>query len=128
MAFQVSVTNGIKDTKLLSQLAIVMIQQKYFLEANKLIQYANTFQRSADVLLATGYLNQAQNKLDDALKYYNEALTIDVTNVNAAYYAGMCYELQGKNEDAKKMYEKIVNSSNADSKMKAQAQKKLSSL
>ena len=128
MAFQVSVTNGIKDTKLLSQLAIVMIQQKYFLEANKLIQYANTFQRSADVLLATGYLNQAQNKLDDALKYYSEALTIDVTNVNAAYYAGMCYELQGKNEDAKKMYEKIVNSSNADSKMKAQAQKKLSSL
>ena len=128
MAFQVSVTNGIKDTKLLSQLAIVMIQQKYFLEANKLIQYANTFQRSADVLLATGYLNQAQNKLDDALKYYNEALTIDVTNVNAAYYAGMCYELQGKNEDAKKMYEKIVNSLNADSKMKAQAQKKLSSL
>lgn len=128
MAFQVSVTNGIKDTKLLSQLAIVMIQQKYFLEANKLIQYANTFQRSADVLLATGYLNQAQNKLDDALKNYNEALTIDVTNVNAAYYAGMCYELQGKNEDAKKMYEKIVNSSNADSKMKAQAQKKLSSL
>ena len=128
MAFQVSVTNGIKDTKLLSQLAIVMIQQKYFLEANKLIQYANTFQRSADVLLATGYLKQAQNKLDDALKYYNEALTIDVTNVNAAYYAGMCYELQGKNEDAKKMYEKIVNSSNADSKMKAQAQKKLSSL
>lgn len=128
MAFQVSVTNGIKDTKLLSQLAIVMIQQKYFLEANKLIQYANTFQRSADVLLATGYLNQAQNKLDDALKYYNEALTIDVTNVNAAYYAGMCYEQQGKNEDAKKMYEKIVNSLNADSKMKAQAQKKLSSL
>ena len=128
MAFQVSVTNGIKDTKLLSQLAIVMIQQKYFLEANKLIQYANTFQRSANVLLATGYLKQAQNKLDDALKYYNEALTIDVTNVNAAYYAGMCYELQGKNEDAKKMYEKIVNSSNADSKMKAQAQKKLSSL
>lgn len=128
MAFQVSVTNGIKDTKLLSQLVIVMIQQKYFLEANKLIQYANTFQRSADVLLATGYLNQAQNKLDDALKYYNEALTIDVTNVNAAYYAGMCYELQGKKEDAKKMYEKIVNSSNADSKMKAQAQKKLSSL
>lgn len=128
MAFQVSVTNGIKDTKLLSQLAIVMIQQKYFLEANKLIQYANTFQRSADVLLATGYLNQAQNKLDDALKYYNEALTIDVTNVNAAYYAGMCYELQGKNEDAKKMYEKIVSSAKADSKMKAQAQKKLSSL
>ena len=128
MAFQVSVTNGIKDTKLLSQLAIVMIQQKYFLEANKLIQYANTFQRSADVLLATGYLNQAQNKLDDALKYYNEALTIDVTNVNAAYYAGMCYEQQGKNEDAKKMYEKIINSLNADSKMKAQAQKKLSSL
>lgn len=128
MAFQVSVTNGIKDTKLLSQLAIVMVQQKYYLEANKILQYANTFQRSSDVIIATGYLNQSQNKLNDAISYYEEALAMDGTNVNAAYYAGMCYELQGKNEDAKKMYEKIVNSSNADSKMKAQAQKKLSSL
>lgn len=128
MAFQVSVTNGIKDTKLLSQLAIVMVQQKYYLEANKILQYANTFQRSSDVIIATGYLNQSQNKLNDAISYYEEALAMDGTNVNAAYYAGMCYELLGKNIEAKKMYEKIVNSSNADSKMKAQAQKKLSSL
>lgn len=128
MAFQVSVTNGMKDTKLLSQLAVLMIQQKYYLEANKLIQYANTFQRSSDVLLATGYLNQSQNKLDDALKYYNEALTVDGSNINAAYYAGMCYELQGKNDEAKKMYEKVLSSPKADSKLKAQVQKKLSSL
>lgn len=128
MAFQVSVTNGIKDTKLLSQLAIVMVQQKYYLEANKILQYANTFQRSSDVIIATGYLNQSQNKLNDAISYYEEALAMDGTNVNAAYYAGMCYELLGKNIEAKKMYEKIINSSNADSKMKAQAQKKLSSL
>ena len=87
MAFQVSVTNGIKDTKLLSQLAIVMVQQKYYLEANKILQYANTFQRSSDVIIATGYLNQSQNKLNDAISYYEEALAMDGTNVNAAYYA-----------------------------------------
>lgn len=128
MAFQVSVTNSIKDTKLLSKLAVLMIQQKYYLEANKLIQYANTFQRSSDVLFATGYLNQSQNKLDEAVKYYVDAMSVDGTNVNAAYYAGMCYEMQGKNEDAKKMYEKILSSNKADNSLKAQAKKKISSL
>ena len=128
MAFQVSVTNGMKDTKLLSQLAVIMVQQKYFLEANKMLQYANTFQRSADVLVATGYLNQMQNNLDEALKYYNEAMAVDVTNNNAVYYAALCYEMQGKNQEAKKLYEKIVNSPNADSKLKTEAKNKLSSL
>lgn len=128
MAFQVSVTNGIKDTKLLSQLAIIMVQQKYYLEANKLLQYANTFQRSTDVIIATGYLNQSQNKLNDAISYYEEALAIDGTNVNAAYYAGMCYELLGKNIEAKKMYEKVSVSDKASQQLKNQALKKISSL
>lgn len=128
MAFQVSVTNGIKDTKLLSQLAIVMVQQKYYLEANKILQYANTFQRSSDVIIATGYLNQSQNKLNDAISYYEEALAMDGTNVNAAYYAGMCYELLGKNMEAKKMYEKVSVSDKASKQLKNQALKKISSL
>ena len=128
MAFQVSVTNGIKDTKLLSQLAIIMVQQKYYLEANKLLQYANTFQRSTDVIIATGYLNQSQNKLNDAISYYEEALAIDGTNVNAAYYAGMCYELLGKNIEAKKMYEKVSVSDKASQQLKNQALKKISEL
>lgn len=128
MAFQVSVTNGIKDTQLLSQLAIIMVQQKYYLEANKLLQYANTFQRSTDVIIATGYLNQSQNKLNDAISYYEEALAIDGTNVNAAYYAGMCYELLGKNIEAKKMYEKVSVSDKASQQLKNQALKKISSL
>lgn len=128
MAFQVSVTNGIKDTKLLSQLAIVMVQQKYYLEANKILQYANTFQRSSDVIIATGYLNQSQNKLNDAISYYEEALAMDGTNVNAAYYAGMCYELLGKNIEAKKMYEKVSVSDKASKQLKNQALKKISVL
>lgn len=128
MAFQVSVTNGIKDTKLLSQLAIVMVQQKYYLEANKILQYANTFQRSSDVIIATGYLNQSQNKLNDAISYYEEALAMDGTNVNAAYYAGMCYELLGKNIEAKKMYEKVSVSDKANKQLKNQALKKISVL
>ena len=127
MAFQVSVTNGMKDTKLLSQLAVLMIQSKYYLEAGKIIQYANTFNISSDVLFASGYLNQSQNQLENALKFYEDSVALD-GNIQSAYYAGNIYENKGMKDDAKRMYNVIISSENAPKNIKNQATQKLKNL
>ncbi len=120
MAFQVAVTNGMKNTNLLSQLAVIMAQSKYFLEANKMIQYANTFETSSSVLFATGYLYQMQNKINDAVKLYEQSVALD-GNVQSAYYGALCYEQLGLKTDAKRLYSVIAGSDKASNELKNQA-------
>ena len=54
MAFQVVVRNGMTDAKLISSLAVRMVNSKYFLESSKLLQYANTLEKSSYILFANG--------------------------------------------------------------------------
>lgn len=128
MAFQVVVRNGMTDAKLISSLAIRMINSKYFLEGNKLLQYANTLEKSSYILFANGYYSQSQEQYDAAVKYYKYAMTANPADVSSAYYAALCYEEQGKNSEAVEMYQYILSNSSSPDNMKKQASARIKKL
>lgn len=128
MTFQVVVRNGMTDTALISALVVRMVNSKYFLESNKLLQYANTLERSSHTLFASGYYAQAQKQYETAINFYKDAMQLDSKNVNSAYYAAICYEEQGKNNEAVEMYNYIINNGAASEDMKKQASTKVMKL
>ncbi|HIZ89950.1 MAG TPA: tetratricopeptide repeat protein [Candidatus Mucispirillum faecigallinarum] len=128
MAFQVTVKNGMVDTKLISSLILRMVNSKYFLESNKMLQYANTLEKSSYTLFANGYYEQAQGQFSDAVKYYKDAIQTNPADVSSAYYAAICYEELGQNNNAVEMYKYIVNSSSAPQNMKNQAAARIKKL
>ena len=128
MAFQVVVRNGMTDAKLISALAVRMINSKYFLEGNKLLQYANTLEKSSYILFANGYYSQSQEQYDAAVKYYKDAITANPADVSSAYYAALCYEEQGKNSEAVEMYQYILSNSSSPDNMKKQASARIKKL
>lgn len=128
MAFQVTVKNGMTDAKLISALAVRMINSKYFLESNKLLQYANTLEKSSYILFANGYYAQSQKQYDTAVKYYKDAMAVNPADVSSAYYAALCFEEQGKNSDAVTMYQYIINNSSSPENMKKQASSRVKKL
>lgn len=128
MAFQVVVRNGMTDAKLISSLAVRMINSKYFLESNKLLQYANTLEKSSYILFANGYYSQSQEQYDAAVKYYKDAITANPADVSSAYYAALCFEEQGKNSEAVEMYKYILNNSSSPENMKKQASARVKKL
>lgn len=128
MAFQVTVRNGMTDAKLISSLAVRMINAKYFLESNKLLQYANTLEKSSYILFANGYYEQSQGQYDAAVKFYKDAMTANPADVSSAYHAALCFEEQGKNSDAVEMYKYIINSSASPDNMKKQASARIKKL
>lgn len=128
MAFQVVVRNGMTDAKLISALAVRMINSKYFLEGNKLLQYANTLEKSSYILFANGYYSQSQEQYDAAVKYYKDAMTANPADVSSAYYAALCYEEQGKNGEAVEMYQYILSNSSSPENMKKQASARIKKL
>lgn len=128
MAFQVVVRNGMTDTKLISALAVRMINSKYFLESNKLLQYANTLEKSSYILFANGYYSQSQQQYDAAVKFYKDAMTANPADVSSAYYAALCFEEQGKNSEAVEMYKYIINNSASLENMKKQASARVKKL
>lgn len=121
MAFQVVVKNGMTDAKLISSLAVRMINAKYFLESNKLLQYANTLEKSSYILFANGYYSQSQEQFDAAVKFYKDAINANPADVSSAYYVALCYEEQGKNSEAVEMYQYILSNSSSPDNMKKQA-------
>ena len=128
MAFQVVVRNGMTDAKLISALAVRMINSKYFLEGNKLLQYANTLEKSSYILFANGYYSQSQEQYDAAVKFYKDAMTANPADVSSAYYAALCYEEQGKNGEAVEMYQYILSNSSSPDNMKKQASARIKKL
>lgn len=128
MAFQVVVRNGMTDAKLISALAVRMINSKYFLESNKLLQYANTLEKSSYILFANGYYSQSQQQYDAAVKFYKDAMTANPADVSSAYYAALCFEEQGKNSEAVEMYKYIINNSASLENMKKQASARVKKL
>lgn len=128
MAFQVVVRNGMTDAKLISSLAVRMINSKYFLESNKLLQYANTLEKSSYILFANGYYSQSQEQYDAAVKYYKDAITANPADVSSAYYAALCFEEQGKNSEAVEMYQYILSNSSSPENMKKQASARIKKL
>lgn len=128
MAFQVVVRNGMTDAKLISALAVRMINSKYFLEGNKLLQYANTLEKSSYILFANGYYSQSQELYDAAVKFYKDAMTANPADVSSAYYAALCYEEQGKNGEAVEMYQYILSNSSSPDNMKKQASARIKKL
>lgn len=128
MAFQVVVKNGMTDAKLISSLAVRMVNSKYFLESSKLLQYANTLEKSSYILFANGYYEQSQGQYDAAVQFYKDAMAVNPADVSSAYYAALCFEEQGKNSDAVEMYKYIINSSASPDNMKKQASSKVKKL
>lgn len=128
MAFQVVVRNGMTDAKLISALVVRMVNSKYFLESNKLLQYANTLEKSSYILFANGYYFQSQEQYDAAVKYYKDAISANSADISSAYYAALCFEEQGKNSDAVEMYKYIINSSVSPENMKNQASARIKKL
>lgn len=128
MAFQVTVKNGMVDTKLISSLIVRMVNSKYFLESNKMLQYANTLEKSSYTLFANGYYEQAQGQYNNAVKYYKDAIQTNPADVSSAYYSAICYEELGQNSNAVEMYKYIVNSSSAPQNMKNQAAARIKKL
>ncbi len=128
MAFQVVVKNGMTDAKLISSLAVRMINSKYFLESSKLLQYANTLEKSSYILFANGYYEQSQGRYDAAVQFYKDAMAVNPADVSSAYYAALCFEEQGKNSDAVEMYKYIINSRASPENMKKQASSKVKKL
>ena len=106
MAFQVVVRNG----------------------GNKLLQYANTLEKSSYILFANGYYSQSQEQYDAAVKYYKDAMTANPADVSSAYYAALCYEEQGKNGEAVEMYQYILSNSSSPDNMKKQASARIKKL
>ena len=125
MAFQVVVRNGMTDAKLISALAVRMINSKYFLEGNKLLQYANTLEKSSYILFANGYYSLSQ---EHALSQSKDAMTANPADVSSAYYAALCYEEQGKNGEAVEMYQYILSNSSSPDNMKKQASARIKKL
>ena len=101
---------------------------KYFLEGNKLLQYANTLEKSSYILFANGYYSQSQEQYDAAVKYYKDAMTANPADVSSAYYAALCYEEQGKNGEAVEMYQYILSNSSSPDNMKKQASARIEKL
>ena len=128
MAFQVVVRNGMTDAKLISALAVRMINSKYFLETNKLLQYADKLEKSSYILFASGYYSQSQEQYDAAVKFYKDAITANPADVSSAYYAALCFEEQGKNSEAATMYKYIINNSASPENMKKQASARVKKL
>ncbi len=128
MAFQVVVKNGMTDAKLISSLAVRMINSKYFLESSKLLQYANTLEKSSYILFANGYYEQSQGRYDAAVQFYKDAMAVNPADVSSAYYAALCFEEQGKNSDAVEMYKYIINSRASPENMKKQASARIKKL
>lgn len=128
MTFQVVVRNGITDTKLISALVVKMVNSKYFLESNKLLQYANTLEKSSYSSFANGYYAQSQKQYDSAIKYYKDAMQLDTKDVNSAYYAALCFEELGKNNEAVEMYKYIINNNATPENMKKQASTRIKKL
>ena len=128
MAFQVVVRNGMTDAKLISSLAVRMVNSKYFLESSKLLQYANTLEKSSYILFANGYYSQSQGQYDAAVQFYKDAMAVNPADVSSAYYAALCFEEQGKNSDAVEMYKYIINNSSSPENMKKQASSKVKKL
>lgn len=128
MTFQVVVKNGMVDAELISALIIRMVDNKYYLESKKLLQYANTLDKSSYTLFANGYYQQSQKKYDDAIKYYKDSMQSNSADISSAYYAALCYEEQGKNKEATDMYKYILNNGASPTNMKNIAQNKIKKL
>jgi len=56
-----------------------------------------------------GYIHQVNLKLyREAIKYYNQAISIQPTNVRAFYNSGICFELLGDIQNARQAYQKCI--------------------
>ncbi len=104
------------------------LNSKYFLESSKLLQYANTLEKSSYILFANGYYSQSQGQYDAAVQFYKDAMAVNPADVSSAYYAALCFEEQGKNSDAVEMYKYIINNSSSPENMKKQASSKVKKL
>lgn len=79
---------------------------------NAIKDYTTIIELKPDMLDAhfnLGYIHQVNLKLyREAIKYYNQAISIQPTNVRAFYNSGICFELLGDIQNARKAFQKCI--------------------
>lgn len=129
-AFQTIVTNGLQNTRILTATIIDMVNNQYFLEATKVIEYAKTLDPSYDIYFATGYFYNMQNQYDLALKFYNYSIEANPEFPISIYFKARLLEKIDKKSrnDAIALYKQIMNMKNIDKKIKDAASSRYNAL
>ena len=65
-------------------------------------------QQTAEDWLDKGFALQNQNKLDEAIKAYDEALRLDPNLATTWYNKGLALDSQGKYDEAIKAYDEAI--------------------
>lgn len=128
MAFQTVVSNSLNNPDAVSSITGNMIKNGYSLEASKMLQYANTLEKSPSILFVNGYFYDMEKQYDKAAKYYGDVLDINPNDAAAAYYSARAFENMKDYKSAVSMYERVLNINNADTDMKNQAAKRIDAL
>jgi len=81
----------------------------FLLQIDTLGSLAQSSNTTTDQLLERGESLYTQGDLDDAIRYYNEVLTIEPNNTGAIYDKGLALDVLGKYEDAMVHYDMLLS-------------------
>lgn len=128
LSFQNVVTSGMTNPALIKSIALYMIKNKNYNECRKLLQYANTLDKSNHILFANGYYNYDMKNYGDAVKYFVEASEDNKNDGLSLLYAGYAYKKLDNKESAVKMFQKILNIAGVQQDIKNAALKNIKEL
>lgn len=81
----------------------------FLLQIDTLGSLAQSSNTTTEQLLEKGESLYAQGDLADAIRYYNEVLTIEPNNIGAIYDKGLALDVLGKHEDAIVHYDMLLS-------------------
>ncbi len=97
---------GVISDDALADYAFALAQSKRFAEALDILALAEN-QESAKILNYRGYANRKLGRIDDGIRFYHQALSIDPENVLVRSYLGEAYLKKGEADKARTLLGEI---------------------
>lgn len=128
LSFQNVVISGMTNPVLIKTIALNMVKNKDYNDCRKLLQYANTLDKSSHILFANGYYNYDMKNYSDAVKYFVEASEDNKNDGLSLLYAGYAYKKLDNKDSAVKMFQKVLNIAGVQQDIKNAALKNLNEI
>lgn len=125
LSFQNVVTSGMTNPALIKVIALLMTKNKDYNDCRKLLQYANTLDKSNHILFANGYYYYDMKNYEDAVKYFVEASEDNKNDALSYLYAGYAYKRLNNKEKASQMFQNVLNIAGVQEDIKNTAEKNL---
>ena len=107
-ALNTVITNGLRNSNMLSRIIIKMIRMGCMTDAAKLVQFTTTLPTDGRLLYTEGYFYEKEKKYDQAAESYRKAFSIDTNEPIYLYSYARALDLNKDYENALKNYTLVL--------------------